>query len=86
MPEPYCDHCDLPLAQCEHGRPSPPPEKFPWDCVEGEPTGASIDATMTGRCVVCDRKIEVGGRIAYLPSHKGWAHAGVTDDLGFDTI
>lgn len=25
MPEDYCDHCDLPLSTCVHGRPPPPP-------------------------------------------------------------
>jgi hypothetical protein len=26
-PDDYCEHCDLPLSQCPHGQPPPPPKE-----------------------------------------------------------
>lgn len=66
----HCEHCDLPLAQCVHGRPAP------REVLEA--TGPTIDANIPGSCpAACGQRITPGDSITH--TMDGWAHTRCTD-------
>ena len=86
MAENWCLHCDMEKAYCPHGNPEAAKVieqetqfRVRRDCTEGQ-DGPTIDASMEGRCVGCDGKIEVGDRITHIS--EGWVHAKVEPQTG----
>jgi hypothetical protein len=76
MAEEWCDHCDLPRAQCPHGNPEaddqPKGYRVTRDCTGGD-DGPTIEARIPGECVGCLDPIEPGDWIRHVP--EGWVHS-----------
>lgn len=75
MAEPWCDHCDLPLATCVHG--NPPTTKYDADVLYR--SGPTIAAQFGGtECVGCGERIVKDEEITR--TSEGWAHAREVQD------
>lgn len=76
----WCDLCEMTMAYCPHGNVEAARAveaefghaRHGDDCTGGE-DGPTIEASIPGRCVTCDAKIEVGDRITHVTD--GWVHA-----------
>lgn len=67
MPGPYCEHCDLPLDFCVHGRPSQPQQ----NTMIQDNRGPAFPAKFGGTCTSCGDRIEPGDMIR-ADGEGGW--------------
>lgn len=65
-PEPYCERCDLPLAQCVHSLRAP--ARLPTYA-----DGPVIEAQIAGFCTCCGEHFDRGRMIVH--TETGWAIA-----------
>ena len=63
----YCDFCDLPLSQCQHGR--PPAQNTA--IIAKEQPGRWIEARFHGACSCCPGSIRPGDQIR-SDGEGGW--------------
>lgn len=78
MSEPFCDHCDLPLAQCIHALPKH--RRTLTGGLKPLRTGPTITATIDGRCPECGKGIESGEDRICHTEDVGWVHEGCADE------
>lgn len=75
-PEPYCEHCDLPVAMCPHGRPVPSwqalAEAFAEAQERTDGLGPWISSRYDGRCAGCGGRWSSGDLIRYGEEEGGW--------------
>ena len=77
----WCDHCDLPRAQCFHSVDRATQEAFDQPQFRSPvqqlvADGPTIDASTTSPCPACGDSIIVGESITH--TDEGWAH---TDEV-----
>lgn len=74
---PWCERCDLPLAQCFHSLDKATVKAFdngfrePIDGLVAD--GPTITASQSGQCPGCPNRIQPGDTITH--TEHGWAHA-----------
>lgn len=71
----YCEHCDLPLSMCQHGR---PPAEPPGNTMFQDNKGPWFPAKYPGSCSSCDDGTIEPGDMIRADGDGGWecnAHA-----------